>query len=208
MKSIKDNDRKEINMKKFLSLFLAGIILISSASAVAFAEEIDVQSESKMESIEIAEPGEDEYYLISEKTTILEDGSVLTDRLYSTVNPMERAASGEGWFRNDKEIDFVNDSGKTLNYWVKGYFKWNSKDNEVTVSNPESGYDKKTLAEFSKCEIFGETTTAKSNQGFNFLAGRKYAYVEYKFTFKNSIGSERNFSAYVDVNIDGVSSTK
>lgn len=140
-----------------------------------------------------------EMYLISETQTVLEDGVIETTRLYSSVNPKLRAASGSGTFKNEKELEFSNEGSTPLKYWVQGDFTWNSSKDTAVVSNVK--YKHGTIP--ANCEILNEKKDSKSNQGATVLFGKKYAYIRYSFTFKNWPGFERQASVYLDVNVCG-----
>lgn len=183
-------------MKKLLVFILTAIILINNISV--FAEDSVLKYTGTVTEID-----DREYYLISEEKNILEDGTTIIERLYSSVDQRLRGASGSGWYRNEKEMEF-SDKTPSLIYWVEGYFNWSRDKDIATVSNVTYGHGKIG----SKCKIINEEVNYNSNQGFNFLWGRKYAYAEYKFTFVNMLGFKRDASVYIDVNVDGSSASK
>ena len=142
-------------------------------------------------------------YLIDEQETVLEDGTVLVERLYCGSNPMLRGSSGakgSDTFTKTNSLTFLNN--QTFEYWVSGYFSWDADNNTATVTNRVYGHDPVP----SNCKITNEDKDWGDNKGMNILWGRIYAYVKYSFTFTNWLGRETKASVYLDVNIDGVSS--
>ena len=175
-------------LKRVLSCIIAGSMIFSVATNASASSQTAVN--------------EDGLYLVSETETVLEDGTIETSRVYSSVNPRLRAVSGSGTFRNEKELTFSNADAEPFKYWVQGYFTWNSVTNTVTISNPVFGHDPVR----GTCKIENEVKRYDSNQGFNFLFGRKYAYISYIFSYVNWVGLDRTCDVYLDVNVDGVSS--
>lgn len=187
-------------MKKAFSIMIAGLLMATTAVNTSAQElDYDLDASNSVVSYEMAE--DEELFLISETVETLEDGTIITSRSYSSVNPYLKAASGSGTFKNEKELEF-SDGSTPLKYWVKGLFKWDSDKNTATVSNKEYGHG--TVSSGSK--ILNEKKEGDSNQG-GFGFGKKYAYLKYSFTYKNSIGAERSASVYLDVNVEGVSKT-
>ncbi len=170
--------------KKIFSLFIS-FCLMMSMCVLASADDIgytDIYSDDcKM-------------YLVDEKITY-EENCVITERLYSSVDPNSKAASGSGTFRNEKEEQYQTTS---VTYYVEGYFTWNSTNDTATVTNVTKGYT--APPGFT---ISNQNLTWGSNQGATFLFGKKYAYAQYTLTITNSIGLSRSCSVYVDVNVNG-----
>lgn len=143
-------------------------------------------------------------YLIDEQETVLEDGTVLVERLYCKNNPMLRSSSGakgSDTFTKTNSFTFLNDN--TFKYWVSGDFSWDADKDTATVTNRVYGHDPVS----NGCKITKEVKEWGDDQGKTFLLGRVYAYIKYSFTFTNWLGRDTNASVYLDVNVDGISSS-
>lgn len=157
--------------KRIAAVILAAFMMICS-SATAFAENGSQLYETvNIDGIEM--------FLISEKTSI-EDGCAVTSRIFSSVNPRSRAASGSGTYRHEKELTYDNNN---LTYWVQGYFTWNETNDTATVSNVKYGYNP-----LQNINAKDHNIDYGSNQGATFLFGKKYAYARYTFTAVNPVG--------------------
>lgn len=189
--------------KKIIAGILSIALFAVTLTQNVFAE--NAFSEAKPEEnaeVAIGELADNGLYLISETETVLEDGTIETSRLYSSNNPKLRATAGNGTFRNEKELTFSNVGHDPLKYWVQGYFSWNSSTDTATISNQVFGHG----AISQNVSITNEDKQSGSNQGFTFLAGRKYAYISYGFTYVNWAGLKKDAYVYLDVNVDGQSS--
>ena len=121
------------DLKKGLAASLASLIMVLNTVTVSAS---DINEEYDMCVSTYSDDSQDsEMYLISETQTVLEDGVIETTRLYSSVNPKLRAASGSGTFKNEKELEFSNEGSTPLKYWVQGDFTWNSSKDTAVVSN-------------------------------------------------------------------------
>lgn len=181
------------NKKRFGIFFVMLVVLINVLNISVIAYSDDIKSGISDDTGELI--------LLSETSTVLEDGTIMHERVYSSVNTKARGVSGSGTFRNETELEF-SDGTAPLKCWVQGVFSWNSESDYVTVTNRVYGHS--TVP--SKCSINNERKTYGNNQGMNFLLGRKYAYIRYTFVFENMFGFQRNVELYLDVNVDGVSS--
>lgn len=168
---------------KLLALLLMVYVFIPSTTVFAVESKTDNQNTP--------------LYLIEEQQYVDEYGELVTERLYSNVNPFLRGASGSGTFKKELETtyDTIN-----ITYWVEGYFTWNEDNDTVTVSNVKSGH-----SSLGSIRISNEETTSESNAGFSALLGifRKYAYAKYSFTLKNIAGITRDLSVEVKVHNNG-----
>lgn len=183
-----------MKVKQIIAMALIGLgTVFGTTSALAAADFTEAQ-----ETID-----DTSMFLISETSETLDDGTIEITRLYSSVNPYSRAKSGSGTFKNEKELVFSNEGSTPLKYWVQGLFTWDSEKKTATVTNRVYGHGTVN----SSCKIKDENKTYGNNQGNNIMLGRKYAFMRYTFTFVNVAGFERSADVYLDVNIDGVSST-
>ncbi len=187
-------------MKKILSLLvIVGTILTFGTENTVFADEEKVD-------VDFNEVYENTGYLIEEKTTVLDDGTLMVEKIYCDTDTellTASSSSGSRPIKYEKSVSLGGNGGQTLAavIWVCGDFTWD-KDKEIaTVANADGGY-----TFYGDYSFISENLDSKSNQGFNFLWGYKYAYARYTLKFASDFNDEHECSVYVDCNVNGVSS--
>lgn len=188
-----------------MSVILAGAIFMTSAIPAVFADEISIETSSP----KIGELCENGLYFVGEKETVLEDGTVIVERSYCSIdiNAISTyATSGSREIKYQKSVNIGGFSNQTLaaEIWVSGDFSWDPIKKTATVSNAKGD-----VAEFyNGYERVKGNVESGSNQGFEFMWGHIYAYARYNVTIKGSslFASHYTTSVYVDCNINGISS--
>lgn len=189
--------KKRGTLKKFLSLALSSMMLISMLSTAAVSAE------------ESEEDNESELYLIRETETVLEDGTIVIDRYYSDSPELDAvvystaAASGTKTDRHTKKFIEKQSDGTMadiVTIWVQATFTWNSADKSATV-------DKNTIKTGCTIHASGltkidEEITYGSNQGSEdiFGLGHIYAYARYRVQLRNTFSYDRVYEVYTDRN--------
>lgn len=191
--------------KKFVSAILAGAIFITFAASAVFAEEISIETSCP----EIGELCENGLYFVGEKETVLEDGTLIVERSYCSIDINEistYATSDSRPIKYQKSINIGGFEKQTLaaEIWVSGDFSWDPTNKTATVSNAKGGVAKF----YNGYELVKENVESGSNQGSEVLWGHIYAYARYNVTIKGSslFASHYTTSAYVDCNTNGISS--
>lgn len=176
---------------------------MTSAIPAVFADEISIETSSP----KIGELCENGLYLISETETVLEDGIVVIDRLYSDIPDSDvnlLATHGTRKFKGTK--DFVEKVNKVdtliVTLTLEASFNWNTTADTVTVI--ESSIDPHEDV-YTNVSVDDKKIEHDDNQGATFFFGYKYAYVRYTVTLKNYAGIKRDY-IYIDVNVIGVAS--
>lgn len=189
--------KKRGALKKFLSLALSSMMLISMLStAVVSAEESN-------------EENDPELYLIRETETVLEDGTIVIDRYYSDSPESDAAVcstaatSGTKTDKHEKKFIEKQADGRMadiVTLWVQATFSWNSEAQTATV-------DKNTIK--TGCTIHANGSTkidedidSGSNQGSEdiFGWGHIYAYARYRVQLRGGYGYDRVYEVYIDRN--------
>lgn len=190
-------------IKCFLVSALALIVLIVPMSLTGYASADNILPHETTQVQEILEDGT-MLYLISESVERVDEYTLETARIYSSINPNSETISGSGTFKYEKELEFSNEGSTPFKYWVKGTFTWNSSTHSVTVTNRIYDHDDVP----ANCRLENESKTHGNNQGTSILFGKKYAYLQYEFTFVNWAGFERSAKVYLKVDEEGSSSHK
>ncbi len=187
-------------MKKILSLLvIVGTILTFGTENTVFADEEKVD-------VDFNEVYENTGYLIEEKTTVLDDGTLMVEKLYCDTNTellTAPSSSGSRPIKYEKSVSLGSGKQQTLAavIWVSGDFTWDRDKDIATVANADGGYTFYGGYSYKSHEL-----DSKSNQGFNFIWAHKYAYARYTLKFTSPFNDEHECSVYVDCNVNGVSS--
>lgn len=190
--------KKRGALKKFLSLALSSAMIISMLSAVSVSAE------------ESEEDNGPELYLISETETVLEDGTIVTDRYYSDSPKSDAAVcstaattSGTETAKHEKKFSEKQNDGTIadiVTIWVQAKFSWNSTNKTATV-------DTSTIK--TGCTVHASGSTKKdekieygSNQGSEdiFGLGHIYAYVRYRVQLTSKFSYSKVYEVYIDRN--------
>lgn len=189
-------------MKRILSLLTAGALLVFSTGNVVFADDTnkyDVGTEA-------LETYENTGYLVEEKTTVLDDGTLIVEKLYCDTDlellSVDQPSSGSRPIKYEKCISSGEGDKQILmaTVWVSGDFSWNNTKNTATVSNVKSGQTFYNGSSYVDSDI-----EYKSNQGSNVGWGRIYAYAKYTLKFSTGYNNNHECSVYIDCNVNGVS---
>lgn len=179
---------------------MASVIATISLGSSVFAEEI--KTESNYEA--------DGWYLIDEKETVLEDGTLIVERLYCNIDlslVSTQSFSGSRPISYEKSISTGMGTNQMLVavIWVSGDFSWNNAANNTsaTVTNVKYGN-----TPYNNCTYIATESSidSKNNQGSDSAFGSKYAYIKYNAKFKTAGGGYVSGSIYLDCNVNGVSS--
>ena len=194
--------KKRGTLKKFLSLALSSVMLISMLSTAAVSAE------------ESEEDHEPELYLISETETVLEDGTIMTQRYYYDspdvgIDPCTLTVSSDGHTAKS-EIKFSQSSTVDLiTIWVQAKFYWDSDKKEATVDSTtiKTGY----TIHGQSLVYRDQKTEYANNQGSEVILGlgHKYAYVKYYVCLHSNFNTNNTtYSVYLDMNTTGTASEK
>jgi len=168
--------------------------ILTEVSRVDYA--IDFEN-PRSRSVIIRDSEDDDMVLVTEIVYQNQYEEIIVERHYtdeaSLRSALTRNASGTKNHKVEREATMA--SGAILRWWAQGSFRYNEKDNTVTVSSPSGNTNT-----VSGITISNKSTTTNTGGG---VLVKKWAEVTFSFTQTASSGIKTNRSVSARVNSAG-----